>query len=435
MTAWGRLAGHDQRLEPAPGVEKLCGLMQRNDATLPVGLGRSYGDSGIAAGGAGIDITGLDEPLSLDKDSGRLQCMAGVSLATILDVTDDSGWTLPVVPGTKQVTVGGAIANDVHGKNHHSEGTFGSHVIGFGLLRSSGERLHCSRDENEDWFGATIGGLGLTGVITRVELQLARNMGPWFDVRYTSFDNLAGFYRLGDELCSRYAHTVAWFDCAARGDKLGRGIFITADVSTEQGKAAGKKWLPGVPFMPPMSLVNRPSVVAYNRYFYHRHRRLAGKPLLQHRDAFLFPLDSIPNWNRIYGPRGFQQLQCVIPGDEQQDATAAMLKEISAAGMGSFLAVLKLFGDKHSPGWLSFPQEGTTLALDFPQRAGLAELLARLDAIVAEAGGRLYPAKDAHMSASHFRQFYPAWEKLEQYRDPALCSRFWQRVALANPNK
>ena len=430
MVSWGRLPGCEQRIEPAAGVEVLAGLMQRNDATLPVGLGRSYGDSGIAAGGTGIGLTGLDEIGVPDPHSGRITCEAGASLAQILDALHGTGWTLPVVPGTKQVTVGGAIANDVHGKNHHSAGTFGGHVISLELLRSGGERLHCSAAGNNDWFELTIGGLGLTGIITRVELQLCRSQGNWFNVSYSSFDNLAEFFDLSVELTPGHEFTVAWFDCAASGDKLGRGIFMAGDAAGRQEEGTPKRRWFGLPFTPPVSLVNHPSVTAFNQCYFTRYRRLQGKPVRQHRDPFLFPLDSISNWNRIYGPRGFQQFQCVIPEDDEQDAIQALLNEISSSGMGSFLAILKQFGDRPSPGLMSFPLPGTTLALDFPQRPGLRELLDRLDAIVASAGGRIYPAKDAHMSAAHFRQFYPSWERLEQYRDPALCSRFWKRVVL-----
>ena len=318
----------------------------------------------------------------------------------------------------------------MHGKNHHSAGTFGCHVISLELLRSGGERLRCSAAGNNDWFELTIGGLGLTGIITRVVLQLCRSQGNWFNISYSSFDNLAEFFDLSVELTPRHEYTVAWFDCAASGDKLGRGIFMAGDATGRHSESMPGRRRLGLPFTPPISLVNHPSVIAFNQYYFSRYRRLQGKSVLQHRDPFLFPLDSISNWNRIYGPRGFQQFQCVIPADDEQDVIHTVLNEISDSEMGSFLAILKQFGDRPSPGLMSFPLPGTTLALDFPQRPGLRQLLDLFDAIVASVGGRIYPAKDAHLSAAHSRHFYPPPVWLEQYRDPALCSRFWKRVAL-----
>jgi FAD/FMN-containing dehydrogenase len=430
VSSWGRLPGHVQFIEPATGVEKLAGLMQRTGDTVPVGLGRSYGDSGIASGGTGIGVSGINGIGEVDIENGRLSCDAGASLGSLLVRLEGTGWTLPVVPGTRNVTVGGAIANDIHGKNHHSAGTFGRHVRGFELLRSDGERLRCRRDENPDWFEISIGGLGLTGVVTRAELQLQRSRGPWFDVGYTPFSNLTDFFQLNGALATKNEYTVAWFDCAAKGNSLGRGIYMASNPSQDQEAAAPRAFPLGMPFTLPFSLVNRPSILAYNQYYFYKHKRLAGRVVRQYQEPFLFPLDSIAHWNRIYGANGFQQFQCVVPEAEQEDAIGAMLGEISRSGLGSFLAILKQFGDLASPGPMSFPMAGTTLALDFPQTVGLAPLLGRLDEIVATVGGRIYPAKDAHMGSAHFKQFYPAWERLEQHRDPTLCSRFWARVAL-----
>lgn len=413
-------------------------------SALPFGNGRSYGDSCLNVGGALLQTRGLDRFIHFDRASGALACEPGVLLADILRLAVPAGWFPAVVPGTQFVTVGGAIANDVHGKNHHGAGTFGRHVRWLELLRSSGERLRCSLDENADWFRATVGGLGLTGVITAAELQLRPVAGPWMDVESIRFANLDEFFALNAASEAQYEYTVAWIDCLARGRRLGRGLLQRANHAVEslavaargarvrgRGESAGGGL--GVPITPPVSLVNPLSLRAFNTVHYHRQwgKRTRG---LQHYQTFFFPLDGIRNWNRLYGPRGFYQYQCVVPTAGAPEAIARLLEAIARSGLGSFLAVLKGCGTPQSPGMLSFPLPGATLALDFPNNPPrLSGLFAQLDEIVAAAGGRLYPAKDGRMPRTLFQKGYPRWREFAEFVDPRCSSTFWRRVTGVAP--
>jgi len=397
---------------------------------LPHGNGRSYGDVCLNDGGTLLMTRGLDRFIAFDPASGVLRCEAGVLLSDILDLVVPQGWFLPVTPGTRFVTVGGAIGNDVHGKNHHRAGCFSEHVRCLELLRSDGSRLICSRDANHDWFLATAGGLGLTGVITWAELQLRRIASPWMNVESHRFHNIDEFLALSAASEQDFEYGVAWIDCAATGKALGRGHFIRANhaPALAEGPAAKRRRL-RVPMTPPISLINGMSLRAFNTLYFHRQRQ-AVQHDISHYQPYFYPLDAIEQWNRIYGPRGFLQYQCVVPPVAAREALNELLRAISASGTGSFLAVLKVFGERRSGGILSFPRPGATLALDFPN-AGQAtlDLLDRLDAVVAAAGGAVYPAKDARLSASRFRQFFPAWESIRPFLDPAMSSGFWRRVA------
>ncbi|HEB95384.1 MAG TPA: FAD-binding oxidoreductase [Sedimenticola thiotaurini] len=425
--SWGRYPTARQRRlplhwrhlplpEPGPG-----------ESLLPRGAGRSYGDSCLNDGGVLLDATGLDRFIAFDHDRGVLECEAGVTLDAILDLVVPAGWFLPVTPGTRFVTVGGAIANDVHGKNHHRAGTFGCHLESLELLRSDGRRLQCSPGENGDWFRATIGGLGLTGLITRARLRLQPLASPCIDQETLRFDHLAGFFDLAAESDRSHEYTVAWVDCLASGAALGRGLLFrgnTAPAGSGCGRPGGRGIT--IPLDPPVSLVNHWSLAVFNRLYYHRPRRRRERV---HYRPFFYPLDAIGQWNRIYGPRGFMQYQCLVPDGVARPAIGEILERIARAGSGSFLAVLKRFGERPSPGLLSFPRPGVTLALDFPNRgARTLELLERLDGVVREAGGAVYPAKDGRMSAASFDTYFPRWRELEAMRDPAIGSSFWRRV-------
>jgi FAD/FMN-containing dehydrogenase len=389
---------------------------------LPFGNGRSYGDSCLNVGGALLQMRSLDRFISFDRETGVLACEAGVLLSEILDLVVPAGWFLPAVPGTCYVTVGGAIANDVHGKNHHQVGTFGCHVRRLELLRSDGTRMMCSPAENPDWFAATVGGLGLTGVVTWAELQLRRIPGPRLDVETLRFANLDEFFRLSAESERTAEYTVSWIDCLGRGKHLGRGLFQRANHSA--GSPASVRQL-SVPFPLPVSAINALSLRVFNTLYYHKQwSRL--KRTSEYYRSFFFPLDSILHWNRLYGPKGFYQYQCVVPTPA---ATAALLETIAASGQGSFLAVLKTFGTVTSPGMLSFPRPGVTLALDFPNKgARLERLFESLDRIVSGVTGAVYPAKDGRMPGELFRAGYPRWQEFSHYIDPACSSSFWRRV-------
>jgi FAD/FMN-containing dehydrogenase len=399
---------------------------------LPGGCGRSYGDSCLNPGGALLRMRALDRFIEFDRDRGVLRCEAGVTLAEVLELIVPCGWFIPVSPGTRFVTVGGALANDVHGKNHHCAGTFGRHVRRFELLRSDDRRLECSRETNAPWFAATVGGLGLTGIVTWIELELRRIEGPWLEVETLRMRDLDEFFELARGSERSHEYTVAWLDCSVGGAALGRGIFERARHAAAPGgtaRAARGAWQ--VPFTPPVSCVHTGSVRAFNFWRYHSHGA-APRRQLAHYESFFYPLDGIGAWNRLYGPRGFRQYQCVLPDEAAVAGSRELLQEIVASGLASALAVLKTFGDLPSPGMLSFPRRGVTLAVDFPEEgARLAALFIRLDAIVMRLGGRLYPAKDSRMPAETFRAGYPNWRDFAEFVDPRASSGFWRRVTAA----
>ncbi len=397
-------------------------------SVLPFGNGRSYGDSCLNADAGLIEMRGLDRFIEFDAQSGKLICESGVLLADVLKLTVPKGWFVPVTPGTRFVTIGGAIANDVHGKNHHHAGAFCRHVRRFELLRSDGSRLICSDDQNSEWRDATVGGLGLTGVITWAEIALRRIANVWMDVESIRFNNVDEFFALCAESDDDYEYTVAWVDCLGRGRNLGRGLLQRANHATADvtGKKRSTRRL-SIPCTPPVSLVNNVSLRLFNTAYYHLHSSARHRQL-QHYETFFYPLDAVAHWNRLYGPHGFYQYQCVVT-ENPRDAIAALLEAIARSGLGSFLAVLKLFGALPSRGMLSFPREGATLALDFPNRGERLERLFReLDAIVAGAGGCIYPAKDGRMPGALFRAGYPRWQQFSQFIDPRFSSSFWRRV-------
>jgi FAD/FMN-containing dehydrogenase len=425
ISSWGRLSRAEHRVVGLNDRHRVAEAVL--GSTLPgivFGNGRSYGDVCLNPGGSLWTARGLDKFIAFDAEAGIIECEAGVLLKEIIDVALPCGWFLPVVPGTQFVTVGGAIANDVHGKAHHAVGSFGDHVLDFELLRTDGTVLHCSSDENRDWFSATMGGLGLTGIITRALLRLRRVDGPWLNAETIPFDSLERFFELSMEAKRRFEYTVSWIDCVSGG---GRGVFF-------QGNHAARRDHPplrGVKTFPvtsPVSLVNGLSLRVFNHLYYALQRARQGRSE-QHYVPFFFPLDNLLEWNRMYGPRGFYQYQSVVPPATALEVTRQMLRAISASSLGSFLAVLKTFCDRPAPGMLSFPMPGTTLALDFPNGgAPTLKLFERLNAIVREAGGRLYPAKDACMPRDLFEQGYPRLGEFLPYRDPGLSSAMSRRL-------
>ncbi|AIO94928.1 FAD-binding oxidoreductase [Burkholderia pseudomallei] len=432
MLSWGRYPYAPQTPHTVAWRDTALAAWQAvardQGSSLAFGNGRSYGDSCLAASGHVVRTRSLDRLIAADWQTGVLRAESGITLDEILDVAIPRGWMLPVTPGTKYVTLGGAIANDVHGKNHHVRGTFGNHVRRFALTRSDGSLVECAPDTQPELFAATIGGLGLTGLVMWVEIQLMPIRSSLIDVTSIRFPNLDGFFKLSEQLDPKHEYSVAWVDCLSRGASLGRGIFMVGDHAAEGALEVNRRKKHTVPFTLPVPLFNGVTLRALNELYYRRQRRPEVHAKIDY-DAYFYPLDSLLEWNRIYGRAGFQQYQCVVPPYTARDATRAILEAISSSGTGSFLAVLKRCGKSISPGLLSFPMEGTSLALDFPQRdASIARLFTRLDAIVREAGGRLYPAKDAHMSGPDFRAAYPQWQQLEALRDPAMLSRFWERT-------
>lgn len=402
--------------------------LAKNAPLLAFGLGRSYGDSCLNDGGVLMDMRQLDRVLSFDAINGLIVCEAGVSLGEILMLIVNRGWFLPVTPGTKMVTLGGAIANDVHGKNHHLEGTLGCHVDELELVRSTGEIVRCSREKNQELFAATIGGMGLTGIIRWASLQLKKISSSQILMETVPFNTFEDFVRLSRDEESRYwEYTVGWIDCLS-GRKT-RGLFMRGNHAKE-GKlnTSSEKARLHVPFNLPGVTLNRLTIRVFNTLYYAA-GLLRGGSAECHYDAFFYPLDTVDNWNRIYGHGGLTQYQCVVPESEAA-AFQEILERIAKAGQGSFLGVIKKFGHSKSPGLMSFPRPGLTLALDFPFRDEVTlKLFEDLDSIVLAAGGALYPAKDPRMSPAMFCASYPRLGEFRRWIDPALSSSFWRRVS------
>jgi FAD/FMN-containing dehydrogenase len=424
VSSWGRLSALPHEVVELTDRGYAADVISRHRPGIAHGMGRSYGDAALNPGGILWRTRGLDRFMSFDPATGRLVCEPGVVLRDIQRMAIPRGWSLPVVPGTQLVTVGGAIANDVHGKNHHAMGTFGEHVRRLRLVRTDGEAIECGPDLRADWFGATVGGLGLTGLIVEAELQLRPSAGPWLDAETVAFTGLADFLHLSDESEADWEHTVAWIDCTS-GSNV-RGLFMRA----RPGASSGRVWQKRrrrLPLTPPVSLVNRLSLRPFNALYHAAGRRRTSRRTV-HAEPFLYPLDSLLDWNRMYGPRGFFQYQSVVPPDAALAATRDMLQAIATSGEGSFLAVLKTFGDRRPAGLLSFPRPGVTLALDFANTRAIPALFHRLDAIVLAAGGRLYPAKDARMPREMFEATYPNLPAFRAFRDPGISSAMSRRL-------
>ena len=396
---------------------------------IPFGNGRSYSDVCLNPSGAVLLTRGLDHLISFDRTTGQLMCESGVLLSEILAFIVPQGWFLPVTPGTQFATVGGCVANDVHGKNHHSAGSFGHHVRSFILRRSDGQELTCSRTENAEWFAATIGGLGLTGVIMAVTFDLVPIANPFMITQATRFESLSEFWCLNSRVEQDWPYTVAWIDCTS---VKARGILFAGKHAPPRGELpAWKSQKRCFPIELPFSCVNSLSLRAFNEIYYRQ--PLPDDSALTHYIPYFYPLDAIQDWNRLYGRKGFYQYQCVLPPDASEAGIASMMQAITASGMGSFLAVLKTLGTKPSPGLLSFSREGATLALDFPNQGDRTlKLLSRLDRIVLETGGALYPAKDTRMPGFMFQKSFPAWEQFRTFVDPRFSSGFWRRATQPN---
>ncbi|MBV9691024.1 MAG: FAD-binding oxidoreductase [Ktedonobacteraceae bacterium] len=431
--------GHYPQLEPdavvpAFWLSDLPDLASFERPVLPFAYGRSYGDSCLNEGGVSLDVSYLKRFISFDPIEGLLRCEAGVSLADILQVVVPRGWFLPVSPGTKFVSVGGAIANDIHGKNHHRAGTFGCHVTCFELLRSDGRRLLCSPCENRELFCATIAGLGLTGLILWAEFRLKPIVNPFIDMESIRFSSLDEFLQLSADSDPNFEYTVAWVDCLRSGRSLGRGLFMRGNHNCSQAYSARRipaKLPLAIPFDLPSFILNTLTVKAFNEVYYHKQiSKVLGRVMSY--ESFFYPLDAIEQWNRLYGKRGFLQYQCVVPFDNGGEVMKELLRRISRSGEGSFLAVLKTFGEVPSPGMLSFPRPGITLALDFSYHGKKTlQLCEELDGIVRQSGGCVYPAKDARMSSESFQTYFPQWREFEHCIDPKFSSSFWRRVVPA----
>lgn len=423
---WGR-QGPVRR--PALPVDSLPNSLSRPEGWLPFGNGRSYGDSCLNSEGTLIDSRRRNAILAFDPETGDLTAEAGTSLSEILDHIIPLGFFLPVTPGTAQVTLGGAIANDVHGKNHHSRGTFGRHVSALRLRTAGGELKTCSATQNADLFAATIGGMGLTGLIITATVRMARVVSPDIRQRTIRFDSLDRYFDMIGEIDATHEYSVAWIDQLAAGARLGRGLLMAGDHASET-LPIGKRRRLSVPIAPPVNLLNRLTLQAFNEFYFRKAKPGETVTTVPWR-SFFHPLDSIAHWNRLYGPRGLFQHQSVYPAEEAPETTVRLMDCARRHGHASFLTVLKRFGTLASPGVFSFPRPGFTLTLDFAnQGPATLKLLDALDEIVIAAGGAVNPYKDARMSAATFAASFPNWAQLEAFREPAMMSDFWSRTAM-----
>lgn len=423
--SWGRLAAAESSVKVLSDREQIASSLHQSSSALAYGLGRSYGDVCQNPGGEIFAMSSLDKFISFDAQTGVLTCEAGVLLRDIQRHFVPLGWSLPVTPGTQFVTVGGAIANDIHGKSHHTHGTFCHHVLKFTLIRSDGDVLECSSSKNSKWFAATIGGIGLTGVISKATLQLQKIPGPWINTQTIPFGSIEEFFSLTAETNSIWENSVSWIDCTSK--RRNRGLLMVGNRSEQKTPVRYKEGFQ-FPFEPPFSLMNKLTLKPANLAYYGLNRIKPRSSVVNY-EKFFYPLDGVGQWNKIYGPKGFYQYQSVIPPEFALEATKEMLQTISKSGQGSVLGVLKEFGNQASLGLLSFPMAGTTLALDFPNRGSDTEnLFKRLDAIVKAAQGRLYLAKDARMPREMFELGYSEIQNFNKFRDPKISSAMSRRL-------
>lgn len=411
LSNWGNYPSIETTLYTPRQIQDVEVLAHETSSLVARGLGRCYGDSALHPACV-LSTERLDRFLSFDEGTGLLTAEAGVSLAEIIHCFAPRGWFVPVTPGTSFVTLGGAFASDVHGKNHHVAGTFGQHVDWVDVITAERGIVRCSPSEHADLFHATRGGHGLTGIIVRVAVRMVRIPSLW--IRQTSLKTTSLAETMDAfEQCAAAPFSVAWIDCLKQGQTLGRSILMYGDFAspeslprqTDAFRQPSPKRL-SVPFNAPSIALNPLSVRAFNTLYYGKSPRASSDSLVSC-STFFHPLDAVLHWNRIYGKRGFTQYQFVIPKEAGREGLHKVLQRIAASGLGSFLAVLKLFGAQETaPGNISFPTEGYTLALDFPVSDKLFPLLDELDHMVLDYGGRHYLTKDARMSATTMRQGY-----------------------------
>ncbi|MGY1804683.1 FAD-binding protein [Blastococcus sp. SYSU D00922] len=415
LTGWGRTAPTVALLDAVDSEEVaravLAGRPERG--LLARGLARSYGDAAQNAGGHVLDMTPLDRVLSADLDTGEVEVEAGISLDRLMTLFVPKGFFVPVTAGTRYVTVGGAIAADIHGKNHHRVGSFSQHVVWLDLLTADGRVRRVGPDSDADLFWATAGGMGLTGVILRARVRMKPIESSQILVDTDRTPDLDALLALLTETDHLYDYSVAWIDCVAKGARMGRSVLTRGRFARRDELPAKRQddplrysssiKLSAPPVFPP-GLLNSATVAAFNELWYRKSPK-RKRDQLQSIPTFFHPLDGVGAWNRIYGPRGFVQYQFTVPFGEE-DALREALRRISSSGHASFLAVLKRFGDGN-PGMLSYPSPGWTLALDIPVVKGLAALLDQLDELVVGAGGRIYLAKDSRVRPELFAPMYP----------------------------
>lgn len=424
INSWGNTISPKHLIKKLIDKNNAQSILQKDKDGIVFGLGRSYGDVCLNAGGELWKSENLNELISFDEKNGVLECESGMTIKSIQDFIIPKGWMLPVSPGTQFVTIGGAIANDIHGKNHHKYGTFSNHVLEILLLRSDSEPILCSLKKNVDWFKATVGGIGLTGIIYSCKIKLRKIDGPWLETESVAFKSIEEFFELSDTSEVAWEYTAAWIDCLHK--KNIRGIFERANHISFQKNFKNRQY--SFPFTPPFSIVNKFSLLLFNPMYFYLKSFFAKKRIVPY-TKFLHPLDNILNWNRMYGPKGFYQFQCVLPAENGKEAIEEMLSIISSSKMGSFLVVIKTFSNFKPFGLLSFATPGVTFALDFPNQGNKTKLLfQKLQKIVERSKGKIYLAKDAMMDRDFFESSYPLLNKFKSFRDPHISSQMSKRL-------
>jgi decaprenylphospho-beta-D-ribofuranose 2-oxidase len=413
---WGNFPVMESEEKSFSFSEQIKDSVKQSDSIIARGNGRCYGDASLEK--CTLSTLKYDKVLYFDVEHGIFECQSGMTLDKILEIIVPKGWFLPVTPGTKYITVGGAVASDVHGKNHHVDGSFSAHVLEMDVLLSSGETLTCSTTQYPDLFWATCGGMGLTGIITRIRFDLKKIETSYIKQKQIKAENLEEVLRLFDEY-QHYTYSVAWIDCLKKGNNFGRSILMLGEHADLQDldpkqrmeplKVPAKKQI-SFPFNLPSFVLNQYTVKAFNFLFYGKNFKKEINNIVSY-EPFFYPLDAVLHWNRGYGKKGFLQYQFVLPLESKQ-GLIEILHRISNAGMGSFLAVLKVFGEQND--LISFPKKGYTLALDFPVRANLFPFLDELDKIVMQYNGRLYLSKDARMNAD---VFWKSYENAKEFQE------------------
>lgn len=426
VTNWGNYPIVEKEMKSDDSFSKIKEFVLSHNEVIARGNGRCYGDASL--GEHIFSTKKLNKLISFDRLNGIIECESGVLLSEVLEVTVPQGYFLYVTPGTKFVSVGGAIASDVHGKNHHAEGCFSEYVIEFKLMSENGEIITCSREENSDKFWATIGGMGLTGIILTAKFKLKNIETAYIRQESIKAENLDEIFKLFEESES-WTYTVAWIDCLQKGKNIGRSILMRGEHAFQHELPQHlaktplrlkKKFQPTVPFYFPNFVLNALTVKIFNLLYYKKQAKKEVKSFIDY-ETFFYPLDAINDWNKIYGKSGFIQYQMVIPKETGKEGMKKILETIANSGNGSFLAVLKLFGKNNPEAYNSFPFEGYTLALDFKVNSKLKRLIDQLDEIVQEFGGRIYLTKDS-MSRSSLTNY------LKNVQNPKFVSLQHKRI-------
>lgn len=431
VTNWGNFPVVEKEIKSEDSIEKIKDFVRNNNEVIARGNGRCYGDASLSE--HIFSTKRLNKFISFDRLNGVIECESGVLLSEILEVIVPQGYFLYVTPGTKFISVGGAIASDVHGKNHHAEGCFSEYLETFSLLNENSEVITCSRTQNEDKFWATIGGMGLTGIILSAKFKLKNIETAYIRQESIKAENLDEIFKLFDESES-WTYNVAWIDCLQTGKNIGRSIMMRGEHAfkhelpkkfQQNPLRLKQKFIPKVPFYFPDFMLNKWSVKLFNYLYFNKQQKKEVKNFVDY-ETFFYPLDVVNDWNKIYGKKGFIQYQMVIPKEKGKAGMKKILETIAKSGNGSFLAVLKLFGKENPLAYNAFPLEGYTLALDFKVNPKLAKLVSDLDEIVEEFGGRIYLTKDS-MSKSSLTNY------LRNVQNPKFVSVQHKRI-LSNSN-